>query len=85
MLGQPTQVISCGTCSSYCESDMTDLKYWWRYLRSRFQNEWRQVATLPLRETDVVGQVMGKLKLDPNLRKIIEEKEAEMRNEGLGK
>lgn len=56
---------------------MTTLKYWWRYLWSRFQNEWRQVATLPLREKDVVGQVMGKLKLDPTLRKIIEEKEAE--------
>lgn len=23
---------------------MTSLKYWWRYLWSRFQNEWRQVA-----------------------------------------
>lgn len=56
---------------------MTGFKYWWRHLRSRFQNEWRQVATLPLREKDVVGEVMGKLKLDPTLRKIIEEKEAE--------
>lgn len=56
---------------------MTGFKYWWRYLWSRFQNEWRQLATLPLREKDVVGQVMGKLKLDPTLRKIIEEKEAE--------
>ncbi|HSX77263.1 MAG TPA: hypothetical protein VLQ80_01635 [Candidatus Saccharimonadia bacterium] len=57
---------------------MTALKYWWRYLWSRFQNEWRQAATLPLREKDVVGEVMGKLKLDPTLRTIIEEKEAEM-------
>lgn len=56
---------------------MTALKYWWRYLWSRFQNEWRQLLTLPLREKDVVGQVMGKLKLDPTLRKILEEKEAE--------
>ena len=56
---------------------MTALKYWLRYLWSRFQNEWRQLATLPLREKDVVGQVLGKLKLDPTLRKIIEEKEAE--------
>lgn len=61
---------------------MTAFKYWWRYLWSRFQNEWRQVATLPLREKDVVGQVMGKLKLDPGLRKIIEEKEAERRDVG---
>lgn len=61
---------------------MTILKYWWRYLWSRFQNEWRQLATLPLRERDVVGQVMGKLKLDPSLRKILEEKESEIRNEG---
>ncbi len=60
---------------------MTALKYWWRYLWCRFQNEWRQVATLRLRERDVIGEVMGKLKLDPTLRKIIEEKEAEMRAE----
>jgi hypothetical protein len=61
---------------------MTTLKYWWRYLYSRFQNEWRQVATLPLREKDVVGEVMGKLKLDPDLRKLLEEKEAEMSAKG---
>jgi hypothetical protein len=60
---------------------MTNLKYWWRYLRCRFQNEWRQVATLPLRESDVVGEVIGKLKLNPTLRTIIEETEAKMRAE----
>lgn len=61
---------------------MTALKYWWRYLYARFQNEWRQLLTLRLREKHVVGEVMGKLKLDPTLRKIIEEHEAEESHSG---
>lgn len=64
---------------------MTGIKYWWRYLWARFQNEWRQLATVPLREKDVVDEVMGKLKLDPQLRKLIEEKEAEMAASDEGK
>ena len=60
---------------------MSNLKYFWRYLRSRFNNEIRQIAMVPRREKDIVGEVMGKLKLDPRLRKILEEKEAEMNRE----
>jgi len=60
---------------------VSNLKYFWRYLRSRFNNEIRQIAMVPRREKDIVGEVMGKLKLDPRLRKILEEKEAEMNRE----
>lgn len=61
---------------------MQTLKYYWRYWLCRFRNEWRQLTLRPPKEEDVVGQVLGKLKLDPGLRQIIEEKEAEMRDEG---
>lgn len=51
------------------------MTYWLRYIWHRLCNEFRQLACLPLKEENVVGEVMGKLKLDPELRKIIEEHE----------
>lgn len=57
-----------------------DLRSWfrmrWHHWRARFSNEARQLAGLPLRERDVVDQVMFGLKRDPALRQIIEEHEA---------
>lgn len=57
-----------------------DLKSWlrvrWQHWRARFSNEARQLTGLPLREKDVVDQVMFGLKRDPGLRKLIEEHEA---------
>lgn len=47
----------------------------WLHWKARFSNEARQLTGLPLRERDVVDQVMFGLKRDPELRKIIEEHE----------
>lgn len=57
-----------------------DLRSWltvrWHYWRARFSNEARQLATMPLRERDVVDEVMFGLKRDPLLKQLIEEQEA---------
>lgn len=49
-----------------------------RYWLARLRNEFRQITFQRLSEKDAVEQVMSGLKRDPGLRKLIEEKEAEM-------
>jgi hypothetical protein len=51
------------------------VKYWLIYTWHRLCNEFCQLVTLPLSEKHVVGEALGKLKLDPTLRKLIEEQE----------
>lgn len=58
------------------------MNYHFRYWLARLRNEFRQLTLQPLSEKDVVEQAMSGLKRDPGLRKLIEEKEAEMRDEG---
>jgi hypothetical protein len=65
-----------------------ELKSWfrvrWHYWRARFSNEARQILTLPVREQDVVDQVMFGLKRDSKLRRIIEEHEAKQDSASAG-
>ena len=58
------------------------MNYHLRYWLARLRNEFRQLTLQPLSEKDVVEQAMSGLKRDPSLRKLIDEKEAEMRAEG---
>lgn len=53
-----------------------------RYWLARLRNEFRQLTLQEPDEADCVEQVMSGLKRDPTLRKIIEEKEAELRAVG---
>jgi len=53
------------------------LRYWLAHLR----NDLRQILCRPIDEADAVEQVMSGLKRDPVLRKLIEEKEAEIARE----
>lgn len=57
------------------------MNYHLRYWLARLRNEFRQLTLQPPSEKDVVEQAMSGLKRDPGLRKLIEEKEAEMRDE----
>ena len=50
-----------------------------RYWLARFRNEFRQLTLQDVDEADAVEQVMSGLKRDLTLRKLIEEKEAEIR------
>jgi hypothetical protein len=61
---------------------MNTLKHHFLYWLHRFANEFRQLATLRLREENVVGEVMNGLKRNPLLKKVIEEKEAEIAAHG---
>lgn len=54
------------------------MNYHLRYWLARLRNEFRQITFQRLNEADVVEQTMCGLKRDPRLRKLIEEKEAEM-------
>ena len=58
------------------------MNYHLRYWLARLRNEFRQLTLQRIPEEDAVEQVMSGLKRDPGLRKLIEEKEAEMRAEG---
>lgn len=49
-----------------------------RYWLARFRNEFRQLTLRRPTEQSAVAEVMASLKRDPELRKIIEEKEVEM-------
>jgi len=57
------------------------MKYYWRYWSARFRNELRQLTLRPLKEKDVVGEIMGKLYLNPTFRKLLEETKAKMNAE----
>lgn len=57
------------------------MNYHLRYWLARFRNEFRQITFRRPTEEGMVDEVMSKLKRDPMLRKILEEKEAEMEAE----
>jgi len=57
------------------------MNYHLRYWLARLRNEFRQITFQPVNEADAVEQVMSGLKRDPGLRKLIEEKEAEIAKE----
>jgi hypothetical protein len=57
------------------------MNYHLRYWLARLRNEFRQLTLQPPSEKDVVGEVMGKLKLNPELRKLLDEAEAKIEAE----
>lgn len=60
------------------------MKYWLRYIWHRVCNDFCQLTGCRFKEEHIVGEVMGKLKLEPLLRELIEEQERKEKEQSDG-